>query len=91
MLAAWLAHKHGVAAVLDFAEELAVDLAEAVPSPSSATRWRSPTAGLTISPRWTCPAAPPPQDCPTPTGDVLRWRRVRPGHAVTLVGRIPAS
>ena len=27
---AWLAHKHGLAAVLDLAEELAVDLAEAL-------------------------------------------------------------
>jgi hypothetical protein len=77
---AWLAHEHGQAAVPDLTEELAVDLAEALdamPRSSSATRWRSPTAGSTIRPRRTCPVTPQTRDGPTSVGDAMTTGRDR--------------
>jgi hypothetical protein len=71
-------HEHGPAALLDLAEELAVDLAEALDAIAAveqrdavrvADRWVPP-----ISSRRTCPGPPQTQDGPTSAGDATsRW------------------
>src|SRR4051794_41347848 len=55
------------------------------PRSCGATRWRSPTAGFTISPRRTCPApdAAPPREAASPADG----QTLPPGVRESLAGR----
>src|SRR4051794_24647668 len=82
---AWLVHEHGLAGVLDLAEELAVDLAEAVDAIAAAEQ----RDGLEVADRWFHDQPAPDVPGPTATLGFRTPTGVAAGAAPRRAGRRP--